>query len=568
MKARLGHLWVLLLLLAGNQTIKGQLQFPGTAMGINSSLKAAEVMYVLPPVDPMEVEAEKELNRKSHSKPLRFALERPVNLSPETHGSWSIEGDMGVWRVHVLSPGAYSLGLVFGKYELLPGVKLFVYDPALQQVKGAFTSGNNKASRVFPVGHIPGDELVIELQVPDGMFDYGELELKSLSHAFLKTGHGAFHAADCPAGEFGCSQNCEIDVNCVEGDDWWLVKPSVVRVFTTTLYCTGVLVNNTSYDGTPYILTAEHCLNDQDRADLTVFQFNYESPTCFGEDGPLDMSLESATLITHGDSVDFSLLELVHTPPASYGVYYAGWDRADFQTNSTVTIHHPFGDVKKISIDEDIPSIPQQPGDVPYSGLEDYHYFSYWWIKRWETGSTEGGSSGGPLFNLDHKVIGTLSGGIAACGDSIGYDIETDRVIYNLAPNRDDYFSRFGMAWDYEEYKGNALKPWLDPLNSGTETLGGYNPTSAEPLKVVSGKRFQVFPNPASELFHITSKEPIQERGSFTLLNISGALLFKGELDGEGRAEIHTATMAPGLYLIHIEVDNYQEHHKLLVVDP
>lgn len=165
-------------------------------------------------------------------------------------------------------------------------------------------------------------------------------------------------------------------------------------------------------------------------------------------------------------------------------------------------------------------------------------------------------------------MIGTLSGGIASCGDSIGYDIETDRVIYNLAPNRDDYFSRFGMAWDYEEYKGNALKPWLDPLNSGTETLGGYNPTSAEPLKVVSGKRFRVFPNPAGELFHITSKEPIQDRGSFTLLNLSGALLFKGELDGEGRAEIHTANMAPGLYLIHIEVDNYQEHHKLLVVDP
>ncbi len=568
MKVRLRHLWVLLLLLAGNQTLKGQLQFPGTAMGINSGLKAAEVMYVLSPVDPMEVEAEKELNRKSHSKPLRFALERPVNLSPETHGSWSMEGDMGVWRIHVLSPGAYSLGLVFGKYELLPGVKLFVYDPELQQVKGAFTSGNNKASRVFPVGHIPGDELVIELQVPDGMFDYGELELESLSHAFLKTGYGAYHAADCPAGEFGCSQNCEIDVNCVEGDDWWLVKPAVVRVFTTTLYCTGVLVNNTSYDGTPYILTAEHCLNNQERADLTVFQFNYESPTCFGEDGPLDMSLESATLIAHGDSVDFSLLELVHMPPASYGVYYAGWDRADFQTNATATIHHPFGDVKKISIDEDIPSVPQQPGDVPYSGLEDYHYFSYWWIKRWETGSTEGGSSGGPLFNLDHKVIGTLSGGIASCGDSIGYDIETDRVIYNLAPNRDDYFSRFGMAWDYEEYKGNALKPWLDPLNSGTETLGGYNPTSAEPLKVVSGKRFRVFPNPAGELFHITSKEPIQDRGSFTLLNLSGALLFKGELDGEGRAEIHTANMAPGLYLIHIEVDNYQEHHKLLVVDP
>ena len=98
-------------------------------MGINNMVKAADVMYVLPPPDPMEIEAQLELNRRTNSKPLRFALERPVNLSPETQGSWTLEGDIRVWHVHVLSPGAYSLGLVFGKYALQPGVKLFVYDP-------------------------------------------------------------------------------------------------------------------------------------------------------------------------------------------------------------------------------------------------------------------------------------------------------------------------------------------------------------------------------------------------------------------------------------------------------
>ena len=567
MKAKFLHLWVLsmLLLLTGSQTLRGQLQFPGRALGINSGLKAAEVLYLLPPVDPLEIEAEKELNRISHSKPLRFALERSVNLSPESHGSWSYEAGLRVWRIHVISPGAYSLGLVFASYNLQPGVKLFVYDPAQKQVKGAFTSGNNKKSRVFPVGHIPGDEVVIELQVPETMIDYGELELESLSHAFLKTGLNSTNVAECPAGVFGCSQACEIDVNCAEGEDWWLVKPSVVRVYTLTNYCTGVLVNNTSYDGTPYILTAEHCINRSQIAERSVFQFNYESAACFGEDGPLNMSIAGADYLCSGDSLDFGLVELTSVPPASFQVYYAGWDRTEFQTSSTVTIHHPFGDVKKISIDEDIPSIPLQPSDVPYSGLEDYHYFSYWWIKDWEVGSTEGGSSGGPLFNQDRRLIGTLSGGNAACGDSIDYDSETGRVIYNLAPNYDDYFTQFGMAWDYEETKGNALKPWLDPTNSGTETLGGFNPTSTDPLSVVSGQQFRVFPNPAGELFHITSKEPVQKRGYYSIVNLSGALLLKGELDGEGRAEIYTNSLVPGLYLVNIEVGFYREHHKLLV---
>ena len=566
MNRRSLSIWTFLLLLlsAGSTCVKAQLQFPGRPMGINNQLKAAEVMYVLPPPNTMEIEAELELNRMSNSKPLRFALERPVNLSPETHGSWSQQGDIRVWHVHVLSPGAYSLGLVFGKYVLLPGVKLFVYSPGQREVKGAFTSGNNKASGVLPVGHLPGDELLIEMQVPAEMISYGELELESLSHAFLNIGFKS-STEDCPAGEFGCSQPCEIDVNCVEGDPWWRVTPSVVRVFTTTFYCTGVLVNNTSYDGTPYVITAEHCLNQQYYADRSVFQFNYESAECFGEDGPLNMSISGSEVITYGDSIDFSLIELSNIPPASFGVYYAGWNRGDFQTSGTASIHHPFGDVKKISLDEQAPSIPAQPGDVPYSGLEDYHYFSYWWIRQWEVGSTEGGSSGGPLFDQGRRVIGTLSGGNAACGDSIGYNAETDRVIYNPAPNYDDYYTRFSMAWDHEEAKGNALKPWLDPINQDPQTLAGYNPTSTEPAKIVSGRLFHIFPNPANDLFYITSKESLQGSGYYNIINLSGAVLLRGELDGEGRAEIQSSILAPGLYIIHVGVEGYHEHHKLLV---
>jgi len=560
------HILTLMLLLfsAGSTCVNAQLQFPGKPLGINNQMKAAEVMYVLPPADPVEIEAELELNRRTNSKPLRFALERPVNLSPESHGSWSQKGDIRVWHVHVLSPGAYSLGLVFGKYALEPGVKLFVYSPGQHEVKGAFTSGNNKTSGVLPVGHIPGEELLIEMQVPAGMLDYGELELESLSHAFLKTGFKS-SKADCPAGEFGCSQPCEIDLNCVEGDPWWQVKSSVVRVFTTTFYCTGVLVNNTAYDGTPYVITAEHCLNQQYYADRTVFQFNYESADCFGEDGPLDMSISGSEVISHGDSVDFSLIELSSIPPLNFDAYYAGWSRSDFQTTATATIHHPFGDVKKISLDDDIPYIPQSQSDVPYSGLEDYHYDSFWWIKWWETGSTEGGSSGGPLFNQARRVIGTLSGGNAACGDSIGYDSDTDRVIYNPAPNNDDYFTRFGMAWDHEEAKGNALKPWLDPLNLDPQTLGGYNPTSTEPVQIISGTRFHVYPNPASELFYISSKESLNGRAYFSVINLSGAVLLRDMLDAAGHAEIHSSELAPGLYIVHIEDDVYHEHHKLLI---
>jgi hypothetical protein len=249
-------------------------------------------------------------------------------------------------------------------------------------------------------------------------------------------------------------------------------------------------------------------------------------------------------------------------------VFYAGWNRSDFQNGGSTVIHHPFGDVKKISLDAEIPDIPAQPGDVPYNGLDDYHYFSFWWIRYWDVGTTEGGSSGCPLFNQAHRVIGVLSGGNAACGDSIGYDSETDRVIYNPAPNYDDYFARFDLAWDYEEAKGNALKPWLDPVNSGDVVLSGYNPSSTEPYQISSGTRFHVFPNPSRDRFYITPREGIPERGFYAIVNLSGALVESGQLDSEGRAEIQSSGMAPGIYIVKVGVDNYQEHHKLLVLDP
>lgn len=565
LKNRLIFLLAGLLWIAGNDSIIAQLQFPGKPMGLFSQFKAADVMYVLPPVDPLEVEARILGNQQSHKKPLQFALVRPVNFSPESHGSWITQDQTRIWRIHIVSPEAYSMGLVFNEFHLDPGVRVFLYDPEMKNIKGAFTSGNNKSSRILPVGHIGGAELIIEMQVPAALIDYGTLSIESISHAFLDINHLA-GPAQCGPGEFGCSQACEIDINCSEGDDWQLTKKSVVRVFTQSQYCSGVLVNNTAYDETPYVLTAEHCINKQAIADRTVFLFNYESPSCFGVDGSTSMSISGSDSITTGDSLDFSLVKLTVTPPDSYDVYYAGWDRSDFQTSGTSTIHHPWGDVKKISHDFDIPSIPAQPGDVPYSDLDDYYYYSYWWIRGWDIGSTEGGSSGSPLFNSAQRVIGLLSGGIARCGDSIGYDDQTGRVIYNQAFNYDDYYTRMRFAWDFYGTEGPSLMLFLDPVNSGAAiTIGGYKPTSTDPRRIVTGPNFNIYPNPASDFLHISPVSSTVSTGVFRIFDISGTLKLSGRLNESGSDRVDTGPLAPGIYLIRFDTDETHENHKFIV---
>jgi hypothetical protein len=540
-----------------------QLQQPGKIRGDFRQMKAADIMYVLPPVDPLEVEASKLQNLNSAKKPLKFALERPLQLSPDTHGNWIEQDGIRIWRIHLLSPGALSMGLVFNQFQLEPGVDLMIYDPDRKHVRGAFTSFNNKTSGVLPVGHIPGSELILELQVPNDMTDFGSLNLESLSHAFLPA---ALPGAK-KDGRFGRSQDCEIDINCSEGNDWQLSKKSVVRIYTSTQYCTGVLVNNTSYDGTPYVLTSEHCINKPFYADRSVFVFDYESDGCYGGDGSVAKSIAGCDTMAVGDSVDFSLVRLSSVPPDSFEAYYTGWDLDDAQNSSNTCIHHPEGDVKKISFDFDPVTTPAAAGDIAPGDLRDYFYFSYWWVQQWDIGTTEGGSSGSPLFNSGKRLIGILTGGYAKCGDSIGYDAEKDRIIYNLALNKDDYYTKFNVAWDFYGEAGPALKPWLDPGNTGAITIGGYLPSSVPETPVIENNNFNIFPNPASDLIQIQTLGRLNHFSPVVLrlFDVKGSSHLNGTFSSGDSYTLELSSLQPGLYFIEIEMEGIREYHKVIV---
>ena len=78
-----------------------------------------------------------------------------------------------------------------------------------------------------------------------------------------------------------------------------------------------------------------------------------------------------------------------------------------------------------------------------------------WWIDNWEAGVTEPGSSGSPLFDQNHRIIGQLYGGAAACSGSV------NNGAY-------DFYGRFNVSW------GLGVSEYLDPSNSGTLVLDGY----------------------------------------------------------------------------------------------
>lgn len=359
------------------------------------------------------------------------------------------------------------------------------------------------------------------------------------------------------------SQDCEIDINCIEGDEWQTLKRSICQIETPRLLCSGTLVNNTSYNGVPYVLTAEHCLNNELYPQNSVFTFGYENSECFGDDANMEKSVSGAYLIATGDSIDFTLVRLTKRPPREYDVYYAGWDMRKTNFNSSVTLHHPNADAMKISFDFDPMATPTSlPGD-----LNDYIVASNFWIKQWDIGTTEGGSSGSGLFNDHKRIIGVLSGGLAGCGEPIGFDEEKNRTIFSLQGNTNDYYTRLYYAWDYYSEPSKHLKTWLDPNLSGKVAVGGLNAkvilNSGSYILQQSG--LKIYPNPSGGMIYMEAGDYPEGPVSLEVFNVAGTLVLKRDALLDQVVNIDLTSMQEGLYLFRIQGRNYTAVEKVII---
>lgn len=391
----------------------------------------------LPAIDRAALAAEDAVTDRYKEAPWRFGVEHEMALNAIEHGAWTVEQGHRVWRLALAAEGATSLSLRFDTYRVPKGGQMFVYAADGSDVLGALDHRNMKDWGGLAVGVIATEEIVIEYRQPLGMIEMPELGIDQVVQGYRAL--SGWLQAD--RGPFGNSGQCNINVNCPEGATWATEKRSVALIVQGGFgVCTGNLLNNTANDGTPYFLTANHCLGNPGN---WVYYFNHESATCAGNNGPTNQSISGGTLLVNSGQSDVALIELSQTPPAGYNVQYAGWDASGVTPSSTVGIHHPSGDVKKICFDDDSPTQQNAAGAA------------VWYINEWELGVTEPGSSGSPLFDQNHRVIGQLYGGSAACAGSVN----------NGQP---DWYGRFDVSW------GLGLSEYLDPAGTGTEVWDGY----------------------------------------------------------------------------------------------
>jgi hypothetical protein len=392
--------------------------------------------------------------------PWRFGFNNFTTFNLSNSGTWfDLQNGDRIWFLKLTCEQALTVNLTFTNSQIPEGNELFIFNEKRDFILGKFSQEHIYKGQLG-TELVPGSTVIIEYFVRKDN-SIGNIEVSTVTHGYRT-------ADEFQEKAFGGSGACNMNVNCTDGLTWQQERNSAVMLVSgSNGFCSGALINNALNDGKPYVLTANHCYSDPTN---WIFRFNWQAADCNNPAAsPSFQSLSGAVLRSRRTPSDFCLVEITgglqgNTVPLSYNPYFAGWNNADAPPTSTVSIHHPSGDIKKIAFD-DAPAVSSQ-------GMGSSEANSTWTVEWDRNTTTEGGSSGSPLFDQNHRIIGQLWGGGASCS--------------NLSSP--DYYGRVHSSWEPANSNStNQLKFWLDPNNSGAEFIDGYDPSNATPVAVDPG---------------------------------------------------------------------------------
>lgn len=376
-----------------------------------------------------------------------------------------VEGGLAT-RIALRSPGAEALRLALDLEGVPLAAELVFFgsaDPG--RLEGPVRVADI-ADRSLPwwTPLTEGDEQAVEVFVPAGTEAPRSLPVAHASH--LVTGPSAGLAKRLQ--DIGASGSCNVDVACpgaYAGESFRQAAASVAQmVFTDGAYtalCTGTLLNDSDPSSqVPWFHSANHCFDNERPPYKTAAQmqavasslatiWGFEADACASA-RPLAgwRQLGGGAAFIHNDvASDALLLRLNAAAPA--GAYYSGWDANPVLAGSAVVgIHHPQGDLKKVSEGSALRFTPAGPGG------------SYIEV-AWSRGTTEGGSSGSGIWTAagtQYLFRGGLWGGTALCSNPSGTDFYSrfDRVY----PAISAYLGASGGGIDYTDL-------WWSPSESG-----------------------------------------------------------------------------------------------------
>ncbi|MCC7503327.1 MAG: hypothetical protein IT229_12405 [Flavobacteriales bacterium] len=397
----------------------------------------------------------------AHPTEERYGIQRFWGVDVMAQGQVdALPDDRQMHRIVLKSPGAVMLSVQFDQFDLAPDTWVFLYNTDRTFFIGGFNELNELPTGDLATAVVPGDEVVIEVQERVPATGQTALHIGSITHGYrdiFNFGEQGLLRDYDPGFQ---SAPCHNNVICPIASTWQQQKRAVTMFLRPDGNgCTGVLLNNTAQNGTPYMHVANHCYTPNESQ--WVFYFNYESPTCVGDVGSTSQTITGATLKANEYFDDLCLMQLSSAPPQSFQPYYAGWNHGTPAPTSTAVIHHPLYDVKKITFDNNTATSTQI---TPYTGAPAD---TYCWKTFWDSGIVEAVSSGSPLFDQNKRFIGHMFDGAQTCANA--------GTVFTTC-------AKFNQSWDGTA-PSSRLRDWLDPANTAT-TLNGYEPAAAPGVQV------------------------------------------------------------------------------------
>jgi lysyl endopeptidase len=290
---------------------------------------------------------------------------------------------------------------------------------------------------------LKGENGTFEIELPAGISaDAIVISAPRISHFFLdplgkESLTDGLQKNDTVTGGLAKSGSCNLDVPC--NTPLSTASKSVAKLLFNVDggagICTGTLLNDDDSTGTPYLLTADHCISTQTSASsLTTYWF-YRSSAC--NSGVLNPNMQvrngGAILLYNrnfassqtGDNpvgTDTSFLRLKESPPA--GAVFSGWSavRQAISSKEYTALHNPGGDLQKYSLGQIKNYSFLNSGSGLYSNSEKTGFGMY--LVIFSKGIVEGGSSGSGLFldanTPNPKLVGQLYGGFVSCSNQTG----------------------------------------------------------------------------------------------------------------------------------------------------
>ena len=406
-----------------------------------------------------QIEALRAMNRATKARLLYvgFGREPDEAMAREallSAARWVTVSGGRALQLRVVSTGASALRVALDVSRLpAPAQLRFGSSRGVAVAEEPVTVGELRTPARYwtPVTH--GESQLIEIFLPDGVSaEAASVRIEGVSHLLASPLEG-FKSA-----KIGEAGSCNFNTICIQPSAAYdNARNSVARmVFTLpgggSAFCTGTLLNDTdTRTQIPYFYSANHCFDNSSApyrtpaemqtvaSTLNTFWF-YESTTC-PNPGTLNPAfvqrVGGATLLYNNVDTDVLFLRLNEAAPA--GAFFSASSPNTIGVGeSTLAIHHPRADLKKVSL-----GTTQGFGDFSLASTPTSFI-----LMQWSQGTTEPGSSGSGFWTAstaEYVFRGGLQGGAASCDNPTGIDMYSrfDRAFaaiigrYLIAPSAD-----------------------------------------------------------------------------------------------------------------------------------